>query len=139
MIIGRSLVQGTAQAPLLRLDAPVSFWGGVDPITGAIIDRAHPQHGKRLAGSIVAMPGSRGSSGTPGVLGEALRRGMGPVAMIITKADVNLVAGALVAAALYHVRCPVVLVDNEALASLDDGASTTVAGDGSVTQDFAGS
>ena len=126
MITGRSLHPGTARGEILVLDEAISFWGGFDAATGCIIDQAHPQCGASLAGRIVAMPGSRGSSGTPGVLGEALRRHTGPAALIITKADVNLVAGVIVAKALYGANCPVVLVSESELSALVDGAQETV-------------
>lgn len=118
---GRTLHRGTAAGPVLKLDAPVSFWGGIDPATGGIVDRAHPQHGCIITGTVLAMAGSRGSSGTPGVLGEMLRRGTGPAAIVLTKPDVNLVAGALVAATLYAAICPVVLVDLDTFDSLRTG------------------
>lgn len=109
---GTWLVPGTidSEIELICLDEPLSFWGGFDAASGTIIDRSHPQHGESLARRIVAMPGSKGSSGTPGVLGEALRLGTGPAAIIVTKADINLVAGALTAAALYNTTCPILLV-----------------------------
>ena len=75
-----------------------------------IIDQSHPEVGQSLAGRVVAMPGSRGSSGTPGVLGEALRLGVGPAALVVTKADVNLIAGVIVAEVLYGVNCPILQV-----------------------------
>ena len=134
MTSGRPLHAGTAHGPLLRLDEPLSFWGGLDAATGTVIDRAHPQHGICLASAVVAMPGSRGSSGTPGVLGEALRLGTGPAAMILTKPDINLVAGATVAAALYGVTCPIILVDAAQFAGLAQGVMTHIAADGSVSQ-----
>ncbi|NNE96801.1 MAG: DUF126 domain-containing protein [Acidimicrobiales bacterium] len=109
----------------VRLDEPLSFWGGFDAATGTIIDRSHPQHGQSLAGKLVAMPGSKGSSGTPGVLGEAIRRGTGPSALIITKADINLVAGALTAAALYDSTCPILLVTQAAFDNLSEVSNET--------------
>ena len=121
MTTGRVLHAGTASGPILRLDEPLSFWGGFDPIAGTIIDRAHPQVGATMAGLVVAMPGSRGSAGTPGVLGEAIRRGTGPAALLVTRGDANLVAGALVAAALYDIACPIVLLDEADFAQLSDG------------------
>ncbi len=118
---GRWLVEGSIDGEVVKLDEAVSFWGGFDATTGRIIDQAHPQRGVSLAGKVVAMPGSRGSSGTPGVLGESLRLGTGPAALIITKADINLVAGSLTAATLYQTHCPILLVDEPALARLSDG------------------
>jgi predicted aconitase len=38
-----TLVPGAASGPILRLDEPLSFWGGLDSATGTIIDRLHPQ------------------------------------------------------------------------------------------------
>ena len=38
------ITPGAVSAKLLRLDAPISFWGGVDWATGRIIDRSHPQN-----------------------------------------------------------------------------------------------
>ncbi|MEM8704908.1 MAG: DUF126 domain-containing protein [Actinomycetota bacterium] len=120
---GRWLHGESLHGTVLRLDEPLSFWGGLDPASGTIIDQAHPQAGDSMAGRVVAMPGSRGSSGTPGVLGEALRAGVGPVALVVTKADVNLVAGAIVAEALYDVSCPVLLVDGDTFAGLATGVT----------------
>jgi len=118
--LGTWLVGGVIAGEVLRLDEPLSFWGGFDASTGCIIDRSHPQHGASLKGKVVAMPGSRGSSGTPGVLGEAIRRGTGPAAIIITKADTNLTAGPLTAKALYSASCPIVVVDQSTFDSLGD-------------------
>ena len=49
---GRVLVAGEAAGPLLRLAAPISFWGGVDAGTGRIADPRHPDHGTSIAGSV---------------------------------------------------------------------------------------
>lgn len=118
---GTWLVAAPLEGEVLRLDEPISFWGGFDASTGEIIDRAHPQFGACMTGKVVAMPGSRGSSGTPGVLGESLRARTGPAALVITDADINLVAGALTAETLYSTTCPVLLVSVEDFESLDDG------------------
>ena len=133
-ITGRVLHAGSATAPTVRLDTPLSFWGGFDPATGLIIDQAHPQAGTSLAGRIVVMPGSRGSSATPGVLAESLRLGTGPAALIIQKPDINLTAGAVVAAALYNRRCPVVLLDDESLTEVGSWPSITVTAGGRLTR-----
>lgn len=125
-ISGRILHAGSVTAPVLVLDEALSMWGGLDPKTGRILDQQHPQAGVIVAGSIVAMPGSRGSSGTPGVLGESLRNGVGPVGLILTKPDVNLIAGAIVAEALYGCSCPVMLVSSEVLKTLRTGQHVTL-------------
>lgn len=120
-IDGRVLHPGTAEGQVLKLDEPISFWGGVDPASGRIVDRSHPQHGCRITDVVVAMDGSRGSSGTPGVLAEMLRLGTGPTAILLTRPDANLVAGALVAETLYATNCPIVLIGADTFTSLRTG------------------
>ena len=121
-LTGTWLVEGAIEGEVLRLDAPLSFWGGFDHANGRIIDHNHPQFGACLTQRVVAIPGSRGSSGTPGVLGESIRRGTGPAAIVLTKADVNLAVGALTAQALYGFTCPILLIDQARFDTLADAA-----------------
>lgn len=130
--IGRPLHAGEASGAVVKLDEPLSFWGGLDPGTGRVIDESHPQLGSRLTGRIVVMPGSRGSSGTPGTLAESLRRDTGPAGLIVSKPDINLMAGAAVAERLYGRSCPVVLVDAEDLAAIVDREIVSIEVDGTV-------
>ncbi len=104
----RILVPGTAVGDLLTLAEPLSLWGGLDPETGLIIDRSHPQLGQSLTGTIVAMPHGRGSSSSSSVLAESLRLGTGPAGFILDAPDSILVIGSLVANRLYGTVCPVV-------------------------------
>jgi uncharacterized protein len=106
-----TLVPGAASGPILRLDEPLSFWGGLDPATGAIIDRWHPQRGASVAGRVLMMPGGRGSSSGSATLAEALRLGNGPAAILMLERDAIVVVGAMVAAELYRLVCPVALAD----------------------------
>jgi len=115
-----TLVPGATSGPVLRLDEPLSFWGGLDSATGTIIDRLHPQRGACVAGRALMMPGGRGSSSGSATLAEALRLGKGPAAILMLERDAIVVVGAMVAAELYGLACPVVLADGrdwEALAS----------------------
>lgn len=98
------MAEGPAE---LRLSEPLSFWGGIDPASGRIIDASHPQVGESISGKILRMPYSRGSSSSPSVLAEALRLGTGPVAIILDRPDPMVVLGALVARLLYGIECRV--------------------------------
>jgi len=108
---GRVLVAGTGKGPLLALAEPLSFWGGLDPETGIVIERRHPQFGVNLAGTVLAMPVGRGSSSSSSVLAEALRLGTGPAAILLSSADEIVMLGSLVAGELYGRACPVVVVE----------------------------
>ena len=116
-----TLVPGSASGPVLRLDEPLSFWGGLDSATGTIIDRLHPQCGATVAGRMLMMSGGRGSSSGSATLAEALRLGKGPAALLMLERDAIVVVGAMVAAELYGLGCPVALVnkpDWEAMAAV---------------------
>lgn len=105
----RALVAGSATGELLNLTAPLSLWGGLDPDTGLIIDRSHPELGQSMTGAIVTMPFGRGSSSSSSVLAEALRLGTGPAGFILDLPDSILVIGSLVANRLYGTVCPIVV------------------------------
>jgi predicted aconitase with swiveling domain len=104
----RRLAVGEADAPALVLSEPLGFWGGVDAGTGRIVDGRHPEYGERISGRVLVMPAARGSSSSSSVLAESIRRGTGPAAIVLRTPDPILVVGALVAEALYGMRCPIV-------------------------------
>ena len=58
-----TLVHGAAAGAPLLLDEPLSFWGGLDPVLGAIIDRRHPQAGANVAGVIAEFQGRKVGTG----------------------------------------------------------------------------
>ena len=114
---------------LLKLSEPLSFWGGFDPKTGEILDQHHPEAGQRIAGQLVAMPGTRGSAGTPGGVAEAYRLGVGPKAVILPSPDVNLVIGTMTAQSLYGQTHPVVTISAKDYASLVTGTHVAIDGE----------
>jgi hypothetical protein len=111
VIAATTLAPGEGAGELLRLDEPLSFWGGLDPATGAIVDRRHPQFGANVGGRVLMMPAGRGSSSGSAALAEALRLGVGPAAILMLKRDAIVIVGALVARELYGLACPVALVE----------------------------
>lgn len=127
---GRVLLPGAARGRALVLQEPLSFWGGVDPASGQIIDRRHPQRGKHVAGRVLALPSGRGSSSASSVLAEALRRGTGPAAILLAEPDGILLLGAMVAGELYGTACPVLVLPPPGYARLRTGQLVTIEADG---------
>jgi predicted aconitase with swiveling domain len=125
VIHGRTLTPGTVTAPVLVLDEPLSFWGGMEPHDGRIIDRNHPQHGLTLTGMVVVMAAGRGSSSSSSVLAEAIRLGTAPA--VLGEPDAIVALGALAAAELYGVA--VAVVSTAAWQSLATGQIAIVQGD----------
>jgi predicted aconitase with swiveling domain len=114
---GRTLVPGEAHGPALVLTEPLSFWGGLDPATGVIIDVHHPQRGAVITGTVLVMPGGRGSSSSSSVLAEAIRAGTAPAAIVLAEPDPIIALGALVARELYGVEVPVLVADGGVIRS----------------------
>lgn len=115
MFEGRTLVPGEARGPALVLSEPLSFWGGLDPATGAIIDVRHPQRGAVVTGTVLVMPGGRGSSSSSSVLAEVIRAGTAPAAIVLTERDPIIALGAIVARELYGASIPIIELDTNDL------------------------
>jgi Uncharacterized conserved protein len=130
---GRVLADGEAEGKALRLDEPLSFWGGVDPASGAIVDARHPQRGTSVAGRVLVMPSVRGSSSSSSVLAEAVRAGRAPAAILLGEPDLILAVGAVVAEELYAVRVPVLHLPRSDLATIAEGAAVSIGPGGEVT------
>ena len=125
---GRTLVEGSAAGAVAAI-APLSLWGGYDPVTGLVIDRSHPALGRSLAGAIVVMSSGRGSSSSSAVLAEAIRLGTAPAAIVLAEADPILVVGAMVAESLYGRTCLIVVLGAADHAALAGAARAEIAAD----------
>jgi predicted aconitase with swiveling domain len=81
----------------LVLTAPISFWGGVDPKSGRIADLRHPQCGSDIAGTVLFIPGTIGSSSAAAVLLELVHADRAPAALVLHEPDAILLLGLIVA------------------------------------------
>lgn len=124
-LAGLVLHPGEARGQVLRLDQPLSFWGGTSP-EGMIIDQRHSQYGVSLSGRVLAMTSGRGSSSSSSVLAEQLRTGCGPAAVLMTEPDAIIALGAIVAAELYAIRVPALVITKDDFASLSSGEEAWV-------------
>ncbi len=129
----RQLTGGCAQGPLLYSDTALSFWGGVDPSSGVIIDRHHPLSGEFIAGQVLAIPSGRGSCTGSSVLLELILNGRAPAALVLAQPDEILVLGAIVAELVFGHRLPVVSLGSRAFAGLRDASQVSLQEGGRLT------
>jgi predicted aconitase with swiveling domain len=127
------LLPGAARGPLLRLGKPISFWGGVDPWTGRITDPRHPDHDRVIGGTILALPGTIGSSSSSAVMLELLAGGRAPAALLLAEADAILTLGVVVGGEMGYGTIPVLRLSAAAQQALPQGARLAVAPDGSIS------
>lgn len=121
-----AIIPGRAEGPVVALSEALSFWGGVDPRTGRIIDAHHPQHGAELAGAIAMMPESRGSCSGSGVVLELALAGLAPAALVFCEAEEVATLGALVAVEMFGRTLPVLRMGRSAFLALASEASARI-------------
>jgi hypothetical protein len=103
----RFILSGTAEGDILAATEPLSFWGGVDPATGQVIDVLHPLAGQNMAGRILVMPGTRGSCTGSGVLLDMALNGKAPAALVFAEPEDVVTLGAMIAAEMFGRALPV--------------------------------
>jgi predicted aconitase with swiveling domain len=129
-IAARSLVDGRGSGSLLYSDVGISFWGGVDPASGRVIDTHHPLHGESIAGAVLAIPSGRGSCTGSTVLLELLLAHRAPAAIVLRQPDEILAIGAIVGEEIFGRSLPLVCVGDEGFARLAGANGSRVAVDG---------
>lgn len=128
-LTAKILFPGHAEGALLKLTDPLSFWGGVDPDTGQIIDVRHAQRSAYLGDRVVAIPRTIGSSSSSAVMLELIRNGHAPQALVLGRVDAILIVGCLVGRELGYTCPPVLQLDPTKIGSLADGAYRVAAGE----------
>ena len=118
--------------PVLRLDEPLSFWGGLDPKTGRITDVHHPQVGSSVTGTVLAMEHGRGSSSSSSVVLELIRNKAGPVAIVLSEMDTHILLGSIVAEELYGLSMPVLITPKENLQNFHSGNVAHIDSEGNI-------
>jgi len=127
------LVGGQAEGETLVLPEALSFWGGLDPKTGDIIDRRHPSLGENVTGRILVLPIGRGSSSASSILLEAVRVGTAPAAIITAETDAILALGAAVAREMYAKSPPVVVLERPAFDEIKNGVWVVLSENGELS------
>lgn len=127
------LTGGAAQGRLLYSDTPLSFWGGVHPATGEVIDRHHPLSGQVIAGQVLAIPSGRGSCTGSSVLMEIILNGHGPAALVLEQPDEILALGAIVAELVFGKQLPVASLGAEGFAQLRNARWVSLQANGQLT------
>jgi predicted aconitase with swiveling domain len=108
----RVLVAGEATAEVAASPQMLSFWGGVDPATGTVIDQRHSLCGESIAHRVVVLPKGKGSSTGSYVLLDAWVGGTGPAGILLSKVDEIIALGAVVHEEFNGRSVPVFVLDD---------------------------
>ena len=77
---GRTIYAGSAEAEALVTRMGISFFGGVDPETGVIVERGHELEGQSIRGRVLVFPTGKGSTVGSYTLYRLKKAGCAPAA-----------------------------------------------------------
>jgi hypothetical protein len=93
---GRLIYKGTAQGEALVTSQPISFYGGVDPNTGIVIEKGHELQGKSVKGKILVFPTGKGSTVGSYTLYRMKKNGTAPAGMVNKECETVVAVGAII-------------------------------------------
>jgi len=94
---GRAIWRGWARGEALVSNQPISFYGGVDPETGKIIEKGHELEGRSIAGKILVFPYGKGSTVGSYIILRLKRKGIAPKAIVNLRCEPIIAVGAIIA------------------------------------------
>jgi predicted aconitase with swiveling domain len=94
---GRSIFHGTTQGEALVSAQPISFFGGVDPETGIVVERGHPLEGQHITGKILIFPTGKGSTVGSYTLYRLKKNGFAPRAILNENCETIIAVGCIIA------------------------------------------
>ena len=93
---GRKIYKGKIEGEVLRTVDDISFYGGVDPETGEVVEKDHELEGKSVAGKILVFPTGKGSTVGSYVLYALSKAGKAPLAIVNTTMDPVVAVGCII-------------------------------------------
>lgn len=126
---GRKVVGGIAEGEALVTTQTISGWGGMNPMTGTVIETRHELRGQSFKDKVLVFPGAKGSSGWSAVFHFARLAGTAPKAMVFNEMTTKIALGAVV------MRVPSVTdLDQDPLKIIETGDWVHVDGDKGIVE-----
>jgi predicted aconitase with swiveling domain len=94
---GRIIVGGQAEGTALVTREAISFFGGVDPRTGMIIERGHELEACKISGKVLVFPRGKGSTVGSYIIYAMSKYGTAPAAMVNLETEPIIAIGAVLA------------------------------------------
>jgi predicted aconitase with swiveling domain len=94
---GRKIAAGVAEGEALVTKMGVSFYGGVDPQSGCIVEKGHELEGQSIAGKVLVFPTGKGSTVGSYTLYRLKKAGLAPAAIVNAEAEAITAVGCIIA------------------------------------------
>jgi hypothetical protein len=96
-IQGRTIYAGIAEGVALVTSMGISFFGGVDPETGVVVERGHELEGQCIAGKVLVFPTGKGSTVGSYTLFRLKHAGLAPAAILNAECETITAVGCIIA------------------------------------------
>jgi predicted aconitase with swiveling domain len=93
---GRKVVGGCTEGEALVTRDTISGWGGVNPMSGTVIETRHELRGQSFKDKVLVFPGAKGSSGWSAVFHMTRLTGSAPKALLFNEMTTKVALGAVV-------------------------------------------
>ena len=93
---GRIIYKGKAEGEALVTSMPISFYGGVDPNTGVVLEKGHELQGQSVKDKILVFPQGKGSTVGSYTLYRMKKNGTAPAGMINKETETIVAVGAII-------------------------------------------
>ena len=94
---GRVIYPGNARGESLVSSSAISFFGGVDPDTGLVVEKGHELQGQCIAGRVLVFPHGKGSTVGSYTLYRLKHNGLAPAAILNTECETIIAVGCIIA------------------------------------------
>jgi predicted aconitase with swiveling domain len=122
-------VGGCAEGEALVTKETISGWGGIDPMTGTVIETHHELCGVSFRDRVLVFPGAKGSSGWSNAFHMTRLAGSAPKAMVFNRMNTKIALGAVVT------HAPTVTdLDQDPLTVVETGDWVRVDGDRGIVE-----
>src|SRR5512133_1185598 len=118
---GRSISKGQAAGTALVTRMGISFFGGVDPDTGIVVERGHELEGQSIGGKVLVFASGKGSTVGSYTLYRLKRSSHAPVAIVNVSCETITAVGCIIS----DIPC----VDHIPIDQIQTGAHVIVDGD----------
>jgi hypothetical protein len=93
---GRIISPGSAEGEALVTSMGISFYGGVDPETGQVVEKGHALEGQSIAGKVLVFPTGKGSTVGSYTLYRLKKAGKAPAAILNAEAETITAVGCII-------------------------------------------
>ena len=118
---GRCIFSGDVQGEALVTDQAISFFGGIDPETGIVVERGHSLEGLCISNKVLVFPTGKGSTVGSYTLYRLRRNGRAPLAILNAECETITAVGCIIA----EIPC----VDQLPIQKIQTGNRVQVQGD----------